>query len=227
MSSGGKNLVERVVILGGPGDGAVVAEAVLQSKAAGREIELIGFLNDSLSSAEAIYGFPVLGRLEDWRRLDDNVRFVWALQRVGAMPARVRRLQSLAIPDHRWTSVQHPNSVVASSTAIGIGCFIASYSTVQPMVSIGRFVSMRAGASIGHHAVIKDHAYVGPNATMCGYAVLQEGACLGPNAVILERTEVGCYAVVGIGAAVTKNVPPNAIVMGNPARRVHLTRFST
>jgi sugar O-acyltransferase (sialic acid O-acetyltransferase NeuD family) len=218
------DLSERVVILAGPGDGAVVAEAILQSRAAGRRIDIVGFLNDTHAAGAMIYGFPVLGSLQSWRQLDDGVMFVWALQRVGAMAARVQRHTDIGIPDHRWATVRHPNSVVASSSPLGLGCFIASFVTIQPMVSVGRFVSMRAGASIGHHAVIRDHAYVGPNATMCGHAVLNEGACLGPNAVILERTAVGPYGVVGIGSAVTKDVPASATVMGNPARRVYVTR---
>jgi len=216
--------LERVVIFGGPGDGSVVAEALLHSKSAGRCIELIGFLNDEFKPGLQIYGFPVLGRLDDWHTLDDDIVFAWALQRVGAMPTRVRRNRGLAIPENRWTSVRHPNSVVASSVEVGIGSFIASFATVQPMARIGRFASLRAGASVGHHAVVEDHAYVGPNATLCGYAVLCEGATLGPNAVILERMTVGSYAVVGIGAAVTRNIDARTIVMGNPARRVRVTR---
>jgi sugar O-acyltransferase (sialic acid O-acetyltransferase NeuD family) len=215
----------RAVIIGGAGDGSVVAEALLHAKAFGRDVDIIGFLNDEFAPGLQIYGFPILGRLDDWRTLEGDVVFAWALQRVGAMPTRVRRNRELGIPENRWTSVRHPNSVVASSAEIGLGSFIASFATVQPMARIGRFASLRAGASIGHHAVVKDHAYVGSNATMCGYSVLGEGSTLGPNAVLLERTTIGSYAVVGIGAAVTKNVEPGSIVMGNPARPVRATRF--
>jgi acetyltransferase-like isoleucine patch superfamily enzyme len=91
---------------------------------------------------------------------------------------------------------------------------------VQPRARIGRYASLRAGAMVGHDAVLEDHAYVGPNATLCGRSRLRLGAHLGPNAVILDSKCVGAYAVVGIGAAVTKDVRDYAVVMGNPARRV-------
>ncbi|HUA55524.1 MAG TPA: hypothetical protein VMB81_25295 [Candidatus Sulfotelmatobacter sp.] len=215
---------KRIVIFGGPGDGSVVAEAILQAAAAGADLRIEGFLNDGMAPGEAIHGFPILGRLEDWRALDENVGFIWAMQRVGLMPERVARLEGLGIPDDRWVSLRHPTACVASTADVGIGSFIASHVTVQPSVRIGAFASLRAGVNVGHHAVVGPHAYVGPNATLCGYARLDKGACLGPNAVLLEHKALGSFAIAGIGAAVTKDVPPHAVVMGNPARRVRVIR---
>jgi dTDP-4-dehydrorhamnose 3,5-epimerase-like enzyme len=46
---------------------------------------------------------------------------------------------------------------------------------------------------------------------------VQEGASIGANATILPGITIGKQAMVGAGAVVTKNVPPNAVVVGNPA----------
>jgi acetyltransferase EpsM len=56
------------------------------------------------------------------------------------------------------------------------------------------------------------------NAVLCGYVTLQEGAYIAPGAVVRERTKVGRYSVVGLGAVVIDDVPDGAIVAGNPAR---------
>ena len=71
----------RVIILGGAGDGSVMAEAMMQARAAGGGDTLVGFLNDAMSPGEKIYGVPVLGKLEKWKELGDDVHFAWALQR--------------------------------------------------------------------------------------------------------------------------------------------------
>ena len=48
--------------------------------------------------------------------------------------------------------------------------------------------------------------------------VIKKGASIGSNATILCGVTVGEGAIVGAGSVVTKNVPPNTIVVGNPAR---------
>jgi sugar O-acyltransferase (sialic acid O-acetyltransferase NeuD family) len=211
---------KRLVVLGGPGDGLVVAEAIRHATAAGQDVELYGFLNDALPSGEILQSVPVLGRFEDWRMLDNDVMFVPAVQKVKDMQARVNRIESLQIPDRRWTSVVHPHAVVSSDVQIGVGAFIASFATVQPESRIGRFASLRSGATLGHHCVVEDHTYVGPNATMCGRSKLSLGAHLGPGAVLLDSKAMGTFSVAGIAAAVTKSVPDYWVVFGNPAVRV-------
>lgn len=50
--------------------------------------------------------------------------------------------------------------------------------------------------------------------------VVEDGAWIGGSAIILDGVRIGCNAVVGAGAVVTKDVPPYTIVVGNPARIV-------
>jgi sugar O-acyltransferase (sialic acid O-acetyltransferase NeuD family) len=211
---------QRIVVLGGPGDGLSVAEAVHCAAAAGRPVALAGFLNDALPRGGLLQGVPILGPLEDWCELDDDIHFVPAIQKVKDMPRRVQRLVDLGIPEERWGIVIHPAAVVSSDVEIGAGSFVLSCATIQPATRIGRFAGVRAGAMLGHHCVIGDHTYVGPNATMCGRSVLKEAAHLGPGAVLMDSRVMGRYSLAGISAAVTRDVPEYEIWFGNPARRV-------
>lgn len=212
-----------IVVLGAGGDALVIAEAILQGQLAGQGVELAGFLDDKLQG-EALYGKPVLGGLDDWSGLDADIRFVPAIQKVKDSPRRVERLLALRIPDARWITVIHPRAAVSSDARIGRGAFIASCATVQPECVIGDFASLRAGAMLGHHCRVDSHAYVGPNAVMCGRSVLEIGSHLGPGSVLLESKVMGPYSVAGIGSAVTRDVKERTIVFGNPARRVGMIR---
>jgi len=208
------------VILGGGGDGIVAAQAVRDLASAKADIDLIGFLDDSLDKGTLIEGIPVLGVIDAWRELSEEVFFLPALHKVKKMVQRAKRIVALEIPENRWTTLIHPTACVADGIHIGIGSFVASYVTIQPGAHIGNFVSIRAGANIGHHARIHDFGYVGPNATLSGHVSVEKGAHLGPNAVVLDGLNIGRYAVVGIGSAVTKNVSEFTVCMGNPARKI-------
>jgi acetyltransferase EpsM len=131
-------------------------------------------------------------------------------------------MRSLCVPKARWATVVHPTACIARSVVIGSGSFVASFVTIQPGAKIGWCVSIRAGANIGHDACVEDFVYIGPNASVCGNAILREGAHLAPNAVLLDRRTVGRFSVVGIGAAVMKNVEDHTVVIGNPARQLSL-----
>jgi sugar O-acyltransferase (sialic acid O-acetyltransferase NeuD family) len=210
----------RVVALGGPGDGDIIAETLRVIADQGGELTLHGFLNDALSPGTAIAGVPVLGKFDDWIHLPEDVMFMPLNHRAEGKPSRVARMRGLGIPNPRLAVVCHPTACVARNVVLGPGSFVASHVTIQPGAKIGTCVSIRAGANIGHDARLEDFTYVGPNATMCGHSKLLEGAHLGPNAALLERRVVGRFAVVGIGAAVMKNVEDFTIVLGNPARKL-------
>lgn len=208
-----------LVVLGGPGDGLVVAEAVAQSESV-LGFSLYGFLNDRLPKGERVGDAAVLGPFEAWRDLPPEVQLLPAVHKIKDMAARVARLESLGIPEDRWASVVHCSAAIAAGVSIGVGSFVGQNVTVQPGARIGRFASLRAGANVGHDAVVHDFAYVGPNAVLCGRAALGSGAHLGPNGVVLDSKGVGDLAVVGAGSVVTKTVAERTIVMGNPARKV-------
>ena len=211
-------MATQIVILGGPGDGLVVAQTIRDLASSGRGVVLLGFLNDALERGTTLAGAPVLGPLDEWRSGPDDAMFCAALHKVGQMPARAARVRGLDIPDQRWITLIHPTACIANDVRPGAGTFIGPHVTVQPGARIGRFASLRAGANVGHHAVLEDFAYMGPNATLSGRATLREGAHLGPNAAVLDGMKVGRYAVIGLCSAVTKNVDDHAVCIGVPAR---------
>lgn len=212
------NSKKRLVILGGAGDGAIVAEAALAAAEAGAPYIVAGFLNDRVARSETIHSLPVLGRFEDWRNLPDDTIFFPAIHKIGDMPARIARVRSLGIPRERWSIVKHPQSCIARDARIGCGSFIASFVTIQPGVQIGDFVAIRSGAHISHDTSIGNFAFIGANASMSGRSKVGEGAHIGSNVTIREYVTVEDLAIVGIGAVVTKRVNANSVVFGNPAR---------
>jgi UDP-2-acetamido-3-amino-2,3-dideoxy-glucuronate N-acetyltransferase len=117
---------------------------------------------------------------------------------------------------------------------IGEGCNLGQNVVVSPGVALGNNVKVQNNVSIYTGVVCDDDVFLGPSMVFTNIinprsAVnrrdqylrthVGRGASIGANATIVCGNDIGQYAFIGAGAVVTKNVPPYALVMGNPARQ--------
>lgn len=112
----------------------------------------------------------------------------------------------------------HPSAVVSPSVELGDGALIGAGAVIAPNVRAGAQLMVNRAASVGHDGVFGDYCTVGPGATFAGGVVLEDGAYVGAGAVLCPKVRIGRNAVVGAGAVVTRDVEPNTVVVGNPAR---------
>jgi sugar O-acyltransferase (sialic acid O-acetyltransferase NeuD family) len=111
-----------------------------------------------------------------------------------------------------------PTAVVARTASIGEGTILNAAAVVSGGTELGRFVHLNRSASVGHHNTIEDFATLGPGCILAGHVVVERGAFVGAGAVVAPAVKIGANAVVGAGAVVVSDVPPEAVVVGNPAR---------
>jgi acetyltransferase-like isoleucine patch superfamily enzyme len=123
---------------------------------------------------------------------------------------------------------------------IGDGTRIGSFVEVQKGVSVGRNCKVSSHTFICEGVTIEDEVFIGhgvnfindnyPRATSAGGGlqtesdwqviptVVKRGASIGTGVTILGGVQIGARAIVGAGSVVTKNVPDDVIVAGNPAQ---------
>lgn len=106
----------------------------------------------------------------------------------------------------------------------GSGCFINKRVTIGSTAKIGHFVTINRGAILGHHLTIEDFVSIGPGVISGGNVTIKEKSLIGTGAVILPKITVGSNAIVGAGTVVTKDVPDNAIVVGNPGKIIKMNK---
>lgn len=125
-------------------------------------------------------------------------------------------------------------SHVLPGAKLGSDCNICDGVFVENLVVVGDRVTIKCGVQLWDGLTVEDDVFIGPNATFSNdrfprskvylehpmQTVLRRGSSIGANATILPGIEIGAGAMVGAGAVVTRSVPPNAIVSGNPARIV-------
>jgi acetyltransferase-like isoleucine patch superfamily enzyme len=210
--------VIKLAILGGKGGGTLAAQTVRALSRAHGSHQLIGYLNDKLEIGTPLFGGDVVGRFDDWALLGDDVAFVAPLHKVGAMQTNARRIAGLDIPGSRWAALVDPAANVADNVSIGGGSVISAMAQIGPDSSVGSHCFLRAGAIASHDVIISDCVYLGQSSVVVGYSRIETGAHIAPGAIVRDGITIGQFAIVGVGAVVTKNVPPFAIVQGVPAR---------
>ena len=212
--------MKRVIILGGHGDGVVIASSLDDLRASGEGVVPYGFLNDHEPQGTFIGDLPVLGQIDEaYKFLDEkDIFFIAALLKAKESYDRAKRVKGLMIPLERFLTLIHPQATVSTRAKIGVGTFVGPHVNIMPNAVIGNHCSFRASANVGHDCVIGDFCYMGPNSTLSGRARLGNGVHIGPNASVLDKVELGNYCLIGMGSVVLKSVPDFSIAFGNPAK---------
>lgn len=127
-------------------------------------------------------------------------------------------------------------SVIMKGAIIGKNCNICAHTLIESDVIIGDNVTIKSGVFLWDGTRIGNNVFIGPNATFTNdryprskvypdkflSILVEDGASIGANATILAGIVIGANAIVGAGSVVTKNIPPNAVVVGNPARIIRI-----
>lgn len=123
-------------------------------------------------------------------------------------------------------------SVILQGAVIGNNCNINCHVFIENDVLIGNNVTIKSGVYLWDGITVADNVFIGPNVTFANdkmprskqypesfqRTIIEEGASIGAGSIVLGGISIGKYAMVGAGALITKDVPPRALVIGQPSR---------
>ncbi|ELG5191245.1 acyltransferase [Vibrio vulnificus] len=124
--------------------------------------------------------------------------------------------------------------VVLPGAVLGKNCNICAHTLIENDVIIGDNVTVKSGVYLWDGIRVEDNVFIGPCVAFTNdkyprskhfpeefsKILIKEGSSIGANATILPGLTLGEHCMVGAGSVVTKDVPPYAVVVGNPAKVV-------
>ena len=119
-----------------------------------------------------------------------------------------------------------PGAIIRDKVKIGANCIIMMGAVINIGAEIGEGTMIDMNAVIGSRVKVGKRVHISAGAVLAGVleppsakqVIIRDDVLIGANAVVLEGVTVGKKSVVAAGAVVTKNVKPNSVVAGVPAR---------
>jgi sugar O-acyltransferase (sialic acid O-acetyltransferase NeuD family) len=207
--------IEPIVIVGAGGHGREVLDIIEAINVTGKTWEFLGFIDD---------GHPPIHLLSDRKvsLLGGNAALsgLDAKYVIGIGSPTVRRRLDAQCSDLglEAASLIHPAATIGSRNSFRPGLVVAAHAAVTTNVRLGRHVHLNVGATVSHDVVAGDYVTLNPRANISGNVVLEDEVTIGVSASIIQGNRIGARTIVGAGAVVTRDLPPDVVAIGVPAR---------
>ena len=211
-----------LALVGAGGLGREIALLVHQiNELNGPTWDLRGFYDDRPPATPTVGGLPYLGPVADLNAVASPLAVAVA---VGSSAARAAVVARLTSPQLSFPALVHPEVALrpAQRIALGAGCLVQRGCLLTCDITLGRFVLLNLGCTLGHDSVLEDFCSLMPHANVGGGAHLETGVYLGTNATLIHQVRVGAQTTVGAGAVVVRDLPARCTAVGVPAKPVSI-----
>lgn len=210
-----KKTITKYILWGATGQAKVLRETL-------GTMELLSVFDNNLKISSPFSDVPLHSKREfqDWLETEKSEEPIGFLVAIGGSKGKDRlsiqqKLESLGL--YSLTAI-HPSAFVPQNATIGTGSQILASATICVETVLGRSCIVNTSASIDHESKIGDGVHIGPGAHLAGLVTVDNFATLYTGSVVGPRIHIGEGAVIGAGSVVIRDVPPNALVVGNPAK---------
>ena len=203
-----------LIILGAGGVGGFLAHNL---KLFSEHYNLIGFLDDDPEKNDKeMFGSKVLGEISQIEKYNNeklSVGFGIAFPSIKKII-----LDKLSHLDINFPSFISQNAWLAPNIQVGKGVIIYPCVSINYNCIIDDFAVLNMNCALGHDCKVGKYSSLAPGVNLAGYTKIGNCVEVGIGACSIQNINIGNNSIIGGQAIVTKNIPDNAVVVGNPGR---------
>ena len=209
--------MKNLIIIGARGYGRVAYNIARSVTEHGSNLVIKGYLDDNDSVLLGYDSYPpILGSVEDYI-VEENDVFICAL---GDVSSKQKYVNIILSKGGKFISLIHPNALIGMNVKIGRGCIIGSGVFIDCDTMVGDYVNIQNNVAIGHDSNIENWVMIDSFTFVGGFATIEEGVTLHTRATIIPKLNVGKYAVINACSLCIRNVKPNSVMFGSPAKEL-------
>ena len=207
-----------VILIGYSGHAYVICDIFRSQKT-----EIIGYCENKEKALNP-FNLPYFGTENSekgLKMLQQNDYFI----AIGNNQIRQKIYQNLTTQQLQApTKAIHLNTVISDSAIIAKGTMVAANVTINALAKIGKGVICNTACVIEHKCQIGDFVHIAPGTVLAGNVTIGEASFVGANAVVKQGVRIGENVTIGAGSVIIKDIPNDAVVVGNPGKIIKYTK---